>query len=676
MELVFWLWGWHTIPNGNEPVLLSDGNIATPMGCASLSDADGNLLFYTNGGGINTALLPTLPAGLIWNRDHAVMYDMGFEEGGGFRAPQSALILPNPLVDSVYMLFTMEQSSFNEGGVVTGQPQGRGLSLFEVDMRLNGGLGAVTNPDQFVYIPAFDGLSATINQDGDGYWVIGQHFDQNINQFVIVQVEGSTVSNDNITLELMGFDYPLTGAIKISPDGEWIACNEFLFQFNNDTGEITNPDITIPGMTVGTFSPDSRYFYFWEGATRIARVDMQATDIPSSKEILLALPNNIAVGMMQLAPDGNIYFLRRELNQFSSIMGVIRCPQTASPDIEPTLFSWDANADGHTFLGLPNFADHIFARSPEGITFLPRQRDTICTGQALALYPQAAGVSYLWSDGSTADSLIVTAAGIYTVSITDACGYIQVDEKRITALSVPALDAATVPDTTLCNEASVTLTVQAEEGYTVVWSTGETTPTITVATSGLYSVSLTGACGEITDEGAITFLSTPELAIDGIPAEPVCEGQSAVLEAITAAENQLTWSTGSTDTILEVIEGGIYTATASNVCGTVTLEATLVFEDCTMMPCDLLVPNIFSPNKDGRNDVFGGFFSCEPATYQLRVFSRWGNLVFESNQSALRWDGQVNGKPAPADVYIYELQCRFDDTEDLLTRAGEVTLVR
>ncbi|MEZ4988387.1 MAG: gliding motility-associated C-terminal domain-containing protein [Saprospiraceae bacterium] len=87
------------------------------------------------------------------------------------------------------------------------------------------------------------------------------------------------------------------------------------------------------------------------------------------------------------------------------------------------------------------------------------------------------------------------------------------------------------------------------------------------------------------------------------------------------------------------------------------------------------IPNIFSPNKDGRNDVFRPFFPAEMDVVEVYVFNRWGQKVFESTDTANGgWDGKVNGKDAPADVYIYRIRYGQGNTQTEVS--GEVTLVR
>jgi gliding motility-associated-like protein len=90
--------------------------------------------------------------------------------------------------------------------------------------------------------------------------------------------------------------------------------------------------------------------------------------------------------------------------------------------------------------------------------------------------------------------------------------------------------------------------------------------------------------------------------------------------------------------------------------------------------CTPYLPNAFSPNADGRNDTFFPFVVCPNAAYTLQVFDRWGNLVFESSESNLEWDGQINGKAAPIGVYVYVVQLETAFSRE--TFYGELNLVR
>lgn len=88
------------------------------------------------------------------------------------------------------------------------------------------------------------------------------------------------------------------------------------------------------------------------------------------------------------------------------------------------------------------------------------------------------------------------------------------------------------------------------------------------------------------------------------------------------------------------------------------------------------VPNVFSPNDDGQNDQIRPFLSDENLdVFVWRIFDRWGNLVFESRDSAQAWDGYFRGKPCLSGVYAYTLQLNIRDCQQS-SLAGDFTLIR
>lgn len=94
--------------------------------------------------------------------------------------------------------------------------------------------------------------------------------------------------------------------------------------------------------------------------------------------------------------------------------------------------------------------------------------------------------------------------------------------------------------------------------------------------------------------------------------------------------------------------------------------------------CKLYVPNIFSPNDDGINDLFLAATDCTVSDFQMKIFSRWGRLVFESKRLEDGWDGKVNGAQLPADTYVYFIQYNFEDTDSTTKEMlkGEVSIIR
>jgi gliding motility-associated-like protein len=91
---------------------------------------------------------------------------------------------------------------------------------------------------------------------------------------------------------------------------------------------------------------------------------------------------------------------------------------------------------------------------------------------------------------------------------------------------------------------------------------------------------------------------------------------------------------------------------------------------------NIYIPNIFSPNGDGLNDVFRpelgeGSYTLE----RLQIFDRWGSRVYDCKGSDCAWRGNVRGSSASKGVYVFEMQFRIEDGR-LLIKNGDVTLVR
>jgi len=115
-----------------------------------------------------------------------------------------------------------------------------------------------------------------------------------------------------------------------------------------------------------------------------------------------------------------------------------------------------------------------------------------------------------------------------------------------------------------------------------------------------------------------------------------------------------------------------YVVTVVSPSGCIQTEA-ITF---TIVPPTIKVPNAFTPNGDGANDDFGLVEVEGGATIEkMEVYSRWGQKVFNSNEPKARWDGSIDGKPAPSDVYVYIIFWRAGDGA-LMVEKGEVTLLR
>jgi gliding motility-associated-like protein len=89
-------------------------------------------------------------------------------------------------------------------------------------------------------------------------------------------------------------------------------------------------------------------------------------------------------------------------------------------------------------------------------------------------------------------------------------------------------------------------------------------------------------------------------------------------------------------------------------------------------------PNAFTPNGDGANDVFRPIYPCEVLFSNLKIFSRWGEMVFETNEPMVGWDGRIKGLEAPSDVYVWrvEYEAIRSGAQQKFVEKGDVTLLR
>jgi gliding motility-associated-like protein len=122
----------------------------------------------------------------------------------------------------------------------------------------------------------------------------------------------------------------------------------------------------------------------------------------------------------------------------------------------------------------------------------------------------------------------------------------------------------------------------------------------------------------------------------------------------------------------------VYTLKVSNSAGCTSTDQITFITLC--MRDIVYVPNTFSPNRDGVNDYFFPRANAELSIKSLRVYNRWGQIVFEktnfpANCYSCGWDGRHSNKEQPSDVYIYimELQCA---NGIIMQRKGDITLLR
>lgn len=122
-----------------------------------------------------------------------------------------------------------------------------------------------------------------------------------------------------------------------------------------------------------------------------------------------------------------------------------------------------------------------------------------------------------------------------------------------------------------------------------------------------------------------------------------------------------------------VSKAGICTVLVSNIWGTISNTATVKYNNCTW---NLHIPGAFTPDSDGNNDIFKPTYQCLFTDYSLKIFNRFGQLVFNTTSPNAGWDGMFNNQKQPMGAYVWLLQYNDRLSRKSAMQKGTVLLIR
>ncbi|WP_282044534.1 hypothetical protein, partial [Winogradskyella flava] len=447
--------------------------INTPEGCSSISDEDGNLLFYTDGR-------------TVWNRNNQIMSNGDYFGNTGLlgdpSSTSSGLIVPHPTDSDLYYIFTVDEPHHNNAWAFPNQgpadQSGNPLDFYQetflgtqsvpnnddgfnngfnyslVDMSLNGGLGDVdpilknehlitydtSEPNQTLYKCA-EKITAVQGGDCESVWVITQFVDT----FYVFKIDNSgniILPPDNPPalppfISTQGYRRNGIGYMKSSPDGTKIAvCHAqngnlpsdvntapgtgslWLYDFDNDTGVVSNPvNLMANTQCYSTeFSSDSKKVYVTTGNI-VRQFDLENNNFETQVYI-----GDQFISSMQLAPNNKIYVCN---GQNTSALDVIENPDQAglacgyNPAGQPLALGTQAS------LGLPPFITSLLSPQIDIIrNGISTTELRLCTGDSYTLQADdITGADYVWSfdgtpiAGNNQSQLFIDTPGFYEVYI-------------------------------------------------------------------------------------------------------------------------------------------------------------------------------------------------------------------------------------------------------------------
>jgi gliding motility-associated-like protein len=202
----------------------------------------------------------------------------------------------------------------------------------------------------------------------------------------------------------------------------------------------------------------------------------------------------------------------------------------------------------------------------------------------------------------------------------------------------------------------------------ITYTTSTTTPIFTIiggSSSGCDSVVTLN----------LTIIPSPQLTLFKI--DDNCGENSGSITAIVVSSNppvSYNWNTGSTDSIISNLQAGTYSVTINDGSGCINTSSINI--DDLEINCEFFVyvPNMFSPNGDGQNDVFF-VYGKGIETLSVKIYNRWGNEVFEIDDINQGWDGKYKGADQNTGVFVFMLEATFLNGK-IISKSGDVNLVR
>lgn len=677
--------------------------INTFESATTVSDKEGNLLFYTNGGGSVNGTV----SGYIWNRDHEVMEggELGFFAGGGHSAAQGAISILKPGTTDLYYLFTIDEfETMNFAG--NPFPKGKGLSWFEIDMAANDGLGKVILSDEKLMCPAFEHLSITRHSNCEDYWLIARTGHGYLSNDVLVRdsfycykITESGIGDPIISPIPSGVfcaneEHDL---IRFSPDGAHFICGAYLFEFNNTNGEIGN--VINLQNTIGVnapfpiaFSPDGKQIHaftlFNEGQPDLPSLkffgrqyNIETGAISFSSNIFFQQDDNPVsnlIGTPQLAPDGKLYIpLHHGISDEPTRIYVVDFPNKQGQEVEFKGPVYELSPDLNVpFLRFGNFPDHIFYYKEETTLDLDLPDQFLLDCEAVEPFWVSNPGNFdcmLWSNGETGDSIHLEEEGTYWLEVAMGCDIGRDSFEVVFENNLFSVDLGN--DTSLCRGEELSLSVDFYPDAEYNWNDTMGGSYYYTSEEGLYWLEMRR--GDCYDTDSI-YLEIRELPIADIGDDTiVCVETEYILNAENPVNQTYEWQDGSDLPTMSVTELGFYSVTVSNECGVSEDQVFINLTNCK--DCDISFPNAFTPNNDGISDVFGVVTDCAFLNFNLKIFNRWGKMVYNGFSDIDTWDGSINGKAASSDVYIYLLEYETINElglSDRGTMQGDLTLLR
>jgi gliding motility-associated-like protein len=318
-------------------------------------------------------------------------------------------------------------------------------------------------------------------------------------------------------------------------------------------------------------------------------------------------------------------------------------------------------------------------------------QSTACTGGGnitLTATPANGVPTYTYSWAPTGDltqsiSVLPAVTTVYTVTVTDICGNQATDNVSVAVEPPMALTMTASNDTTICQNASATLTATPQGGnggITVLWNTGDQSNTIQVSpmVTSVYSVTVTDACNQTVSDNITVTVVPVDANFDYLF---VSNNSVNFSNNSVGYENGVWWDFGDGQTSTEFEPTHTYASSGTFIVTLAIVNSagcpdTIQYSLIVKPDFYFYIPNSFTPNSDGINESYNGKGQGFEE-YTMSIYNRWGQRIFNTTSLNNGWDGKdANGNLVPIDTYVYVVGLRITADEDEIVYRGKVAVIR
>jgi len=289
----------------------------------------------------------------------------------------------------------------------------------------------------------------------------------------------------------------------------------------------------------------------------------------------------------------------------------------------------------------------------------------VCFKKSLMLAAPEGYRSYVWKSGETTRVVYTSAPDTTYVWADMDCRSLY---KRFDVRNVNfELDLG--PDIVTCKDTVIHFNAPRLAGAGYAWQDGSDAAGYEARAPGVYTISVRmGPC--IRQDTVVVRYAGIRFGLG--PDRGICKGAQLLLDATSEGASHYLWQDGYDGAVFTANEPGLYHVQAYNeYCA----EEDTVVISRDYCDCNVFVPDAFTPNSDGRNDLFTISIDCPVSDYQVMIYNRYGQQVFSGADPTAGWNGHYQNVPAKADTYFYWL--RFKDVNGKKhLHKGDLLLIR